>query len=103
MIIVVYVFLLCLGEYTGYKYDSTSFHIKDIEFRCGCSAFTETATEADLQSATFVAPTFTTQNNGVRGDNIDQKASGDPLLCSKAALLWHLLYLRDKNATPSTP
>ena len=67
MIMVLYLFLFHSGEYTGSKSDRTMFHLKDIAFSCGCSVLLATATEEDLQAATFVTLTFTTQKNGVRG------------------------------------
>ena len=44
-----------------------------------------------------------TQNNGARGEKIGHKASGDPLLCPKTALLWCFLHLRYHETYPSTP
>ena len=87
----------------GYKYDSTPFCFKYIAFRCGRSIFALTVTEADRQDTTFVITTLTTKNNRVRGEKIGHKASGDPIMRPKAALLRGVLHLRDNKTTLSTP
>ena len=103
MITVAYFFLLRPVEYTGSKSNSTPFRLKHIAFSSGFSVFATTSTEADFQAAAFVKLAFTTHNNGVIDKKIVHKASGGPLLCPKSALRWHVLDLRDKNTTPSTP
>ena len=103
MIVFSHFFLLHPGEHTGSKYDSTPFSLKDITFSCGCSVFAETAMESDHQATTLLTLTFTTQKNGLRGKKRGHKASGDPLLCTKSALIQSVLHLRVNNKTPSTP
>ena len=46
---------------------------------------------------------FTTQKNGLTIKKIGHKASGNPLLCPKSALLWRVLHLRANNVTPFNP
>ena len=87
----------------GYKSESTPFSFEDIAFSCGCIIFAATAIEADLQAVTFMTITFMTQKNGVRGENIGHKAYGDPLLCSKAALLCRFLNLSSNKAPLHSP
>ena len=101
MIIIVYLFLVHLGEYTISKSDSIPFYTEDITFRCGRSVFVATAIKEDLQAATLVTLAFTTQKNVLRGNNIGHKASREPILCPKAALLQRVLHLRDNKSTPS--
>ena len=59
--------------------------------------------EADLQAAAFMTLAFKTKKNVIKGEKIGHKASGDPLLCPKATLLWSVIHLRDNKAPPSTP
>ena len=87
----------------GSKSERTTLRLEDIAFSCGCSVFAVTATETDLQAAKFVPLTFTTQNNGARGEKIGHKDSGEPLLFPKDSLLWRILHLRANKAPPSTP
>ena len=103
MIIIVYFFLLCLGDYTGFKSDSAPFGLEDITFSCDLIIFTATSTEADLFDATLMMLTFNNQKNGMRGKDIVEKASREPLMCPKDALLWSVFHLRSNKATPSTP
>ena len=102
MIIFVYFLFLHPGEYTESKYDSTLFRLEYIAFRCGRSLFVATVTIGYLHSKKCMTLTFVPQKNGVRGNIIVHKASGDPLLFTKCAQLWRSLHMRDKNATPST-
>ena len=103
MIIIAYFFLLRPGDNTGFKLYSTTFQLEDISFICGRSVFGETATEAELQAAIFMALNFSTQKNGVRGKNIGHKASWDPLLCKNSSLLRRVLHFRANKATSSNP
>ena len=103
MIIIMYLFFLHPVDYTRFESDITPFRLEDITFGCGRSVFATTATEADLQAATFVTLTFTTHNNGFGSKNIGHKASGEPLLCPNPSLLWRFVHLRDNKASPSTP
>ena len=98
IIIVAYLFLLLSGDYTGSKYYIPPFCLEDVTFSCGRSVFAETSTETNAQSTTFVTLTFTTQKKKVRGMKIGHKASCDPTLCTKSALLWSVLHLRANNA-----
>ena len=103
MIIIAYFFILCPRENTGFKSYSTTFQLEDISFICGRSVFGATATEAELQAAIFMALNFSTQKNGLRGKKIGHKASWDPLLCTKSALLWRVLHFRANKATSCNP
>ena len=104
MITIAFFFLLCPGEYTGTKYDSSLFRLSDVTFSVGRTVFdTSTATDIDLASATFVILTFSNQKNGVRGRKIGHGATGDPLLCPKEALRRRVIHLRQQDAPAETP
>ena len=75
MIIIAFFFLLRPGEYTGTKSDSSPFRLSDVTFSVRRTVFnTESATDNNLASATFVILTFTTQKHGVRGEKIGHGA-----------------------------
>ena len=81
MIIIAFFFLLLPGEYTGTKSDRLPFRLSDVTFSVGRTVFdTSTANDNDLAAATFVILTFSTQKNGVRGENIGHGDTGDPPL-----------------------
>ena len=67
MIIVAYFFLLRPGEYTGAKSDSTPFCMCD-NISCGKDVFDNRSDLQDLRFATMVMLLFTTQKNGVKGE-----------------------------------
>ena len=67
MIIIAFFFLLCPGEYTGTKSDSSPFQLSDVTFSVGRTEFdTSTATENDLAAATFVMVSRTDRKSVVR-------------------------------------
>ena len=103
MIIIAYFFLLYLCEETRYKSKITPYRFEDVTFSYSCHLFAATTTEDDLQNAIFSTLTSTSQNNGVRGEHINHKASGDPLLCPKATLLRRTHHLCKNTAPLSTP
>ena len=66
MIIVAFFFLLQPGEYTGSNNDDTPFRLADVTLTIGGRhLLLNTASIADLNAATGVSLTFTTQKNGV--------------------------------------
>ena len=77
MIITAYLFLLCLGEYTVYKYKSTPFWLEGFAFSCGRHVFSATATAAKLQASTFITVAFTYQKTGWEGRILTTKPQGD--------------------------
>ena len=101
IIIIAYFFLYRPGEYIGFNSGSTPFPLKYTDFSFVCSIFAATATASKLQAANFVTLKFTTQNNGVKEENIGHKASGDPLFCPKVALLQGVLHLISHGALPA--
>ena len=103
MITVTHFFLLRPVDYNRSKYDYKPFYLEYVALSCGRSVFTATATEADLQSTTFVTLALTNQKNRVRTKKIIQNSSEESILCPKSALLWRFLLLRANNVPPSTP
>ena len=104
MITLAFFFLLRPGEYTDSPSDTKPFHLQDVQISVGSQRLNlQTATDAQLQSATFVSLTFTEQKNGVRGEVIGLGRSGNPNLCPVCALVRRVLHLRQHNAAPNTP
>ena len=104
MIILAFFFLLRPGEYTATASDNTPFRLADIRLAIGGQYLDPfLATEADLEAATFVSLTFTTQKNSVRGEVIALGRSGDPSLCPVRAVVRRVLHLREHGAVPDTP
>jgi hypothetical protein len=54
-------------------------------------------------SVTSAALTFTDQKNGVRGEQVAQRANSDQLMCPVKALFRLTQHLRDHNAPADTP
>ena len=70
MIIITFFFLLRLRDYTGTKYDTTPFCLSDVTFSVGRTVFdTATATDNELADTTFLILIFSTQKNGMQGEN----------------------------------
>ena len=99
MICLAFFFLLRPGEYTDSPSDSTPFRIADTQLFLGPRRLDlQTATEAQLLSATFATLTFTDQKNGVRGEVVGLGTSGNPLLCPVRAIARRILHLRSAQA-----
>lgn len=104
MIALAFFFLLRPGEYTATPSDTTPFRIADVRVAAGGRYMDPlTASDAELDTATFVSLTFTTQKNGVRGEVIGLGRSGHPDLCPVAAIVRRIKHLRTYGALPDTP
>jgi hypothetical protein len=104
MICIAFFFLLRPGEYAISSSESTPFELKDVQlFRGQRRLVLQTATDAEILSATFASLTFDKQKNAVRGEVIGHAASGALDLCPTRALARRLLHLRRHNAPPNTP
>jgi hypothetical protein len=104
MITLAFFFLLRPGEYTGTPSDTTPFTLQDVQLWIGQQRFLATTIPvADLSRVTFVALTFTTQKNGVRGEVIGLGRSGNPVLCPVMATTRRIAHLRSYRAPPNTP
>jgi hypothetical protein len=104
MITLAFFFLLRPGEYTGTASDTTPFTLQDVQCWIGQQRlFATNIPLDDLPRVTFVALTFTTQKNGVRGEVIGLGRSGNPVLCPVVALTRRIAHLRTYRAPASTP
>ena len=104
MICIAFFFLLRPGEYAISHSDSDPFTMSSIQiFRGQHRLNFQTASEAQLLTATFCSLTFDTQKNAVRGEVIGQAPSGDRLLCPARALARRIIHLRHNNAPATTP
>ena len=56
-----------------------------------------------LSAATYVSPTFTTQKNGVKGEQMAHAANGQLLSCPVRATLCRVIHLRQHNSPATMP
>jgi hypothetical protein len=104
MISIAFFFLLRPGKYTGTASDTTPFTLRDVQCWIGQQRYLATDIPLDdLSRITFVALTFTTQKNGVRGEVIGLGRSGNPALCPVLALARRIRHLRTYRAPANTP
>jgi hypothetical protein len=98
-------FFLCRpGEYTAPTGNNAPFRLIDVTFYVGSRRILAVnATADDLNRATFVTLTFTTQKNAVRGEVIGLGLSGDPFVCPVLATARQVRHLLLHNAPPNTP
>lgn len=107
MILLAFFFLLRPGEYTDATTgDSNSkpFLLSSVQLFIGPRRLDfATATDAELNAATFASLTFDNQKNGVRGEVIGLSTSGDTIVCPVRALARRVIHLRTNNAPANTP
>jgi hypothetical protein len=104
LICIAFYFLLRPGEYTGTTSDDTPFRLKDVNFHVNDLALdTLRAPVSQLQAATTVSLTFTTQKNGNKGEVLTHGLSTDPWACPVRATARRVIHLRAHTANPSTP
>jgi hypothetical protein len=104
MIVLAFFFLLQPGEYTGNPSYTTPFTLQDVQLWIGQQRFLATTIPIqDLSRVTFVALTFTTQKNGVRGEVIGLGRSSNPVLCPVIAATRRIAHLRTCRAPATTP
>jgi hypothetical protein len=104
MITIAFYFLLRPGEYTGTTSDDTPFRLQDVELHIDdrlLDLFTSPLD--DLNAATTVSLTFTTQKNGTKGEVITHGLSTDDLACPVKAVIRRILHLRPHKPAKSTP
>ena len=83
-------FLLRHGKYANATGDAKHpFHLKDIELKVGSLHLFDVmnCTTAQLFAATHVSLTFTTQKNGVKGEQMAHAANSQPRACPVQAIL----------------
>ena len=99
-------FLLRPGEYAGTPRTTRDdlFRLRDVSLWAADVPIDPlTCPLSVLDTVTFIALTFTTQKNGVRGERVGHSCSGDPALCPVASILSRIRHLRGHAATPDTP
>jgi hypothetical protein len=104
MICIAFFFLLRPGEFTGTTSDDTPFRLQDVGIYirdqkldlCQCS-------DSELDTATSVAYTFTTQKNGTRDESTIQGYSGTSLCCPIRAVVRRIKHRLLKKSTPNAP
>jgi hypothetical protein len=86
MISIAFFFLLRPGEYTITTTDDAFFRMQDVSLYVGARCLdTMLSSHAELQAATSVAYTFTTQKNGKCGEKMIHSRSGNVLCCPVCA------------------
>ena len=78
-------FFFCLrpGEYTGTTTDDQAFALEDVSFFLGTRRLNNALSpDHEIEAATAIQLTFTTQKNGDKGDVIAHATSGDPRCCT---------------------
>jgi hypothetical protein len=104
MITIAFFFLLHPGEFTGTMLDDTPFRLQDVGLYIGPRKLDLTrASDAELDSATSVSYTFTTQKNGVKDEKVVQGPSGNGLCCPVKASIRRVRYHRSHKSKPATP
>ena len=104
MIVIAFFFLLRPGEYTASPSDTQPFDFQSVQLFLGPTRLNiDTATDAQLNCATFASLTFDNQKNGVRGEVIGLGLSGDPTLCPVKAITRRIIHLRQHRASPTNP
>jgi hypothetical protein len=98
MICLAFFFLCRPGEYTKPTGNNAPFRLEDVTLYLGNRRIlAPLATEDDLNRATFVTLTFTTQKNAVR-----LGLSSDPFICPVQSIANRVRHLRQHNAPPAT-
>jgi hypothetical protein len=99
MIKITFFFLLRPGEYTGTTTDDTPFRLEDVALYVRDRRLdVMTASFVELDAATSVSYTFTTQKNGTRDEKLVQGLSGDSKCCPVTATARRIKYHRAKNS-----
>ena len=103
---IAFYFLLRPGEYANATGDSKHpFRLKDVQFKVGSMHYFDVlpATPHQLLSATYVSLTFSTQKNGVKGEQMAHAANGRPFACPVRATLRRVAHLKIHHASATTP
>ena len=99
-------FLLRPGEYANATGDSKHpFRLKDVQFKVGSHHVFDVleASFAQLSAATYVSLTFTTQKNGVKGEQMAHASNSQPFACPVRATLRRVAHLKHHHAPATTP
>lgn len=106
--IVAFFWLLRPAEYTLSKDAdrSQAFRLQDVVITVDDRVYNATdpsLNDANVTAVSSAALTFTDQKNGVRGEQVAQRATSDALICPAKALFRLTQHLRDHNSPPDTP
>jgi len=107
--IVAFYWLLRPAEYThtaSPESRSQAFRLRDIAFHVGEKLYSATdasLNDVDIGTVTAATLTFTDQKNCVRGEQVSQRATNDPLMCPAKALFRLTLHQRLHNAPNDIP
>ena len=107
--IVAFYWLLRPAEYTqspdaGGR--SQAFRLRDIAFYIGDKLYSATnpsLNDVNIETVTAASLTFTDQKNCVRGEQVSQRSTNDPLMCPAKALFRLTLHQRQHNAPNDIP
>jgi hypothetical protein len=95
MICIAVFFLLRPGEYTGTTTDDTPFRLEDVVVYIRDRKLDIVfGSDAEIDSATSVSYTFTTQKNGTRDEKLVQGRSGNALCCPVRATICRVTQVR---------
>jgi hypothetical protein len=104
MITIAFFFLLRSGEYTGTTSDDTPFRLQEVHLYIWTQHLdTMLCTNAEINAATSVSYTFTTQKNGSRNKKVVHGSSGTGLCCQVRATARRIKYLHLKGAKVTAP
>ena len=82
MICIAFFFCLRPGEYTGTVTDDQAFALNDVAFYLGTTKLNNVlSSDFEIESATCLTLTFTTQKNGDKGEIVAHARSDDPMCC----------------------
>eukprot|EP00536_Pseudo-nitzschia_multiseries_P004927 jgi/Psemu1/11292/gm1.11292_g len=102
MICIAFFFCLRPGEYTGTTRDDQAFSLQDVAFYLGSHIVHHDGPVHELQVATPVTLTFTTEKSGDKGEVVAHARSGDSLYCPIVPCVRQVLHLRS-CCPPSSP
>ena len=98
-------FLLHPGEYANASGDAKHpFRLCDVQYKIGHVHIFDAhlTTVQQCLASTFVSLTFSTQNNGVKGEKLAHTPTDHPTSCPVRATLRRVAHLIQHNAPPST-
>jgi hypothetical protein len=99
IITLTFFFLLRPGEYTGTTSDDTPFRLEDVVLYIRDRRLdVMIASFAEIDAATSIAYTFTTQKNSTRDKTLVQGLSGDGKCCPVRATARRIQYRTAKNS-----
>ena len=101
---VAFYYLLWPGEYTGTTADDSPFLLHDVGLHlCNHYLTPQSATTHELEAATAVTYTFTTQKNDTKGERFTHGPSQHLLCCPVTATVRLLKYHKRHQSPPTTP